>query len=73
MRTILLSAVNQLIPALALLTPIGSVLYHAVAFTQPTPPEIIALMAGAFAAVIVAVAFLHFKVHHHTPFSGDLS
>ena len=55
MRTVLLSAANHLLPALAVLVPIGSVLYHAAAFIQPTPSEMIAFMAGAFAAAVFSV------------------
>ena len=57
MRTILLSAANHLIPVLALLFPVVSVLSHADAFIQPTPAEMIAFMVGAVAAAVVSATF----------------
>jgi len=56
-RTILLSAANHLIPVLALLFPVASVLSHADAFIQPTPAEMVAFMASAVAAAVVSAAF----------------
>jgi hypothetical protein len=67
-RTILLSPVNEFIPALALLIPIGSVHYDAGTMIQPTPPEMIAFVAGAFAAAIVAVAFCTLRCVTTPPF-----
>jgi hypothetical protein len=57
MRNILFSAIANLLPALALLVPIGSVLFQTRAFIQPTPAEVLAFMAGALLAGLFSGVF----------------
>jgi len=68
MRTILFSVINNLIPPLALLVPIGRVPAWASTAIRPTTTEILAFMAGVFIAVAFAIAL--FAVNPTAPISG---
>lgn len=65
MRKILFSAINSLVPGLALLFPIGSVLFQIRAVIPLTTAEVAAFLASAFLAGVVSVAFFTVRCNNN--------